>query len=77
VHKNGVRNFTSTLAHEILKSLQTSFLGAKVHQIFQLRNMISTYTKDFSMEKNCPNLPDFLKIKVFSNRQIFMISSIR
>jgi hypothetical protein len=25
---------------------------------FELKNMISTYTKDFSWEKNGPNLPD-------------------
>jgi hypothetical protein len=25
---------------------------------FDLKNMISTYTKDFSMEKKCPNSPE-------------------
>jgi hypothetical protein len=42
---------------------------------FDLKNMISPYTKDFSWKKN-PNSPDF-KEYFFENRQIFMTSSSR
>jgi len=40
---------------------------------FDLKYMISTYTKDFPWKKNGPNSPDF----DFQIAQIFMISSSR
>jgi hypothetical protein len=40
------------------------FLLASFHQIFNLKNTISTHTKDFSSEKKYPNLPDFEEIKL-------------
>jgi hypothetical protein len=50
-----------------------SSLG-EVSQTFDLKNMISTYSKDFPWKKNGQNLPDLLK-KRFPYHQIFMISS--
>jgi hypothetical protein len=34
-------------------------LTGKLSPNFNLKNMILPYTKDFSWEKNDPNLPDF------------------
>ncbi len=40
------------------------FLGGEISSNFDLQNMISTYTKDFSGKKNDPYYsPDFEKIK--------------
>jgi hypothetical protein len=41
------------------------FFGGEVSPNFDLKNMISTYRKDFSMEKNGPNTQNFeKKIKI-------------
>ncbi len=53
------------------------FVLAKISPNFDLKNMTSTYTKEFPWKKNGPNSSDLEK-KQLPNRQIFlMISSSR
>jgi len=49
-------------------------MGTSVSPNFDLKNMISTYTKGFLVKKNDPNSPDF---ESNQNLQIFMMSSSR
>jgi len=37
--------------------------GGDIFTFFNLKNRISTHTKDFC-ERNCPNLLDFQKLKI-------------
>jgi hypothetical protein len=58
--KFGLRACDLVLGWYIFIMFRTSVsFNGKVLPNFDLKNMISTYTKDFSWGKNGPNLPDF------------------
>jgi len=54
--------------------LSVSFTGEFLSN-FDLKNMILTYIKDFSWEKNDTNLSDFSVLFFPSNCQILMMNS--
>jgi uncharacterized membrane protein len=57
--------FLGMIANYFCIFLISVFFGGEVSPNFDLKNMISTYRKDFSMEKNGPNTQNFeKKIKI-------------
>jgi len=70
VNISAIRIFSMCLSVKFFFKKKTS---GGITPNFDLKNVISTYTKEFYLKKNGPNSSNFEGKKI-PNRQIFMIS---